>query len=340
MPSIRITTADDTVLHAHHFVAADGGSRGAMIVLCGVGSVQSRYWSFARHMARSGWHVVTFDYRGVGRSRAAGVARERVSMSAWGEQDLDAVIGWIQTRLAPAKMVAVGHSIGGQLLCLAPRAQLIDAAVCVAAQRGNWRHWTGVRRLILLALWYVYIPVLSRVLAWVPLPGGRAWLASAAARDWARWGRSDDYRRACGFAMRPRFAEFCAPMLFLSFDDDRLFAPRSAVDALAREYYVAAPRIRLHIEPNLVGLGRVGHSGLFDVHSAAPRLWGLLSDWLYNQCHIQRSDFPATLVERDLPALQRELNAGCSPARCVCSAADRAARGSSELSKLSHATPS
>lgn len=338
MPAFSVTTADGTEIRAQHFVAGERGVRGALIVLCGVGASQQRYRAFALHMASVGWHVITFDYRGVGLSR--GAVAGPLTMSAWGEHDFDAIIGWTQAHLAPRHLVAVGHSIGGQLLSFAPRASAIDASICVAAQRGHWCHWTGGRRLLLLVLWYLYIPLFSALFGWVPLPGGRQYLPSAAARDWARWGRDDDYRRACGTALRPRFATFRAPMLFLSFDDDRLFAPRRAVDALARRYYVAAARTRLHIEPPMLGLSRIGHSGLFDSSHQNVQFWSSLSDWLYNQSHRPSSDPAATWIERDVLTFQRELRDGCSPGRCACRSERRAPSNCFEASNSQHATSS
>ena len=277
---VAIPTADGLMLAARVF-RPQAEPRGAALILCCVGGTQARYEALARFLTQRHWIVVTFDYRGVGSSRALESTRAN-TMVHWGTHDFDAVISWTRSHLHPKRLVAVGHSIGGQLIPFANGARHLDAAVCVAAQRGYWRHWRGIRRLALLTLWHVYIPVCVRALGQVPLPSGRESLDPQVAVDWARWGLSNDYRTHAGESLKSKFSELNIPMLFLSFGDDTLFAPKAAVDALARDYFVSACRVRCHVEPREHGLPTIGHSGFFDPGCCPRSWWDDLSNWMAN----------------------------------------------------------
>ena len=62
----------------------------------------------------------------------------------------------------------------------------------------------------------------------------------------------------------------------LSFTDDS-FAPRTAVEALHREYRAATVEHR-HVAPSDCGVPRIGHFGFFK--PGVPALWKEVADWL------------------------------------------------------------
>jgi predicted alpha/beta hydrolase len=76
--------------------------------------VPKRYYeSFARYLANSGLSVLTYDYRGIGRSRPASLRGYNVSMSDWIDHDVPAVTAWARSRFPLLPLLADGHSIGG-----------------------------------------------------------------------------------------------------------------------------------------------------------------------------------------------------------------------------------
>src|SRR5687768_11862903 len=80
------------------------------------GKPQDQYTHYARYLTNRGWHVITFDYRGIGRSAHADPTGARLTMQAWGEFDIAAVIRWARSELRPSRLVAITHSIGGQVI--------------------------------------------------------------------------------------------------------------------------------------------------------------------------------------------------------------------------------
>lgn len=243
-------------------------------MLAGATGVPRRFYdAFARHVAArpNGPSVLTFDYRGVGGSRPRSLRGFRATMREWGELDLDAALRWALRELEPDRLLAVGHSVGGQLLGHAAASDEAAAAFLVGAQSGHWRHWPGPARVGILGLWTVLIPGLSAPLGYFP----SHWfslgepLPSGVARQWARWGRHPGYLLRDGPEVVARYGRLHLPIAATSIAGD-LFAPEPAVRALLDLYPNAQRR--------LVRAGKVGHFGWFKPGNEA--LWGEALAWL------------------------------------------------------------
>lgn len=247
----------------------------AVLINSGTGILRGFYATFAGHLATRGFHVLAYDYRGIGGSEKPAAAR----MEDWGRIDQASMLDHLQ-RLCPGeRIVVVGHSFGGQVLGLADNIAKVSAAVLVAAQSGHWRHWPSPRRYRMLALWWLLIPALTALTG--RFPGrwvGTADLPSGIARSWARWGRSRHY--ICddtGLPLRPHNREVDFPLRWLSFADDTI-APPAAVEALG-SYYPNARVERLHLAPGDLGVPAIGHFGFFR-QTTPSAAWDDLAEWL------------------------------------------------------------
>ena len=134
--NVRILTGDNVEISATHYGAAESSSKRVAIVLCATGAQQEVYADIASFLARDGWHVLTFDYRGIGRSKIGPCDRDKLSMSAWGKEDLAAVIDWVCETFGAERVVVIAHSIGGQILPLAANRGRIDAVLAVECPEG------------------------------------------------------------------------------------------------------------------------------------------------------------------------------------------------------------
>jgi predicted alpha/beta hydrolase len=241
----------------------------------GTGIARRFYRAFAQHLALRGFAVLTYDYRGVGESDA----QPSATVEQWGSVDQASMIDHL-ARLRPgASLGLIGHSFGGQVLGLADNVSKLDAAVLICSQSGHWRHWpAGLRRLRMLALWWLLIPGFTAAVgrfpgAWI----GTANLPANIARSWARWGRSPHYvcdRR--GRPLRPHNDDVAFPIRWMSFLDDPI-APLGAVEAL-RCYYPKAAVERRHLAPADLGVESIGHFGFF--RKSMPRsAWDDIAGW-------------------------------------------------------------
>jgi len=263
---------------------APGGS--TAVVLSSLGGDRRRYMPFARHLARRGWNVLTFDYRGIGGSRRRPVRGFPASLSDWGARDVEGVLAWaarhaagrwgVQIACAPPsgddaartgqrspRLVVVGHSVGGQILPLASSHRRLDAVLLVAPQAGWWRLREGIWAHLVRA-YFTLTPAVVGVFGGLPLwPTGPERVPAGVALEWRRWCLEPTYRSLAGTPLGARFAEVTAPVLAYSFADDPLFSPRRAVEALL-DLYAGAPVAHRHVHPRELGHRRIGHRGFFD----------------------------------------------------------------------------
>ncbi|MEM8998421.1 MAG: alpha/beta fold hydrolase, partial [Acidobacteriota bacterium] len=78
------------------------------------------YVKYARFLADSGFTVITFDYRGTGQSLRVPIREFSGRMRHWGERDVEGVLQFVAERYPDHRHLAVAHSVGGQVLGLAP----------------------------------------------------------------------------------------------------------------------------------------------------------------------------------------------------------------------------
>lgn len=231
------------------------------VVIASATAVKRRYYArFAAWLADEGYRVVTFDYRGIGGSRARGAAWDGAAMSAWGEQDLAGVVDQTAKALGPGRVAVVGHSVGGQLLGLLPEPSRVGAAVSVASGSGDFRLWPASARWRMALLWYGVVPSVTRAFGFLPGRLGMGEdLPPGVALEWARWCRTPGYLvGGPNEVRRAGFARFAAPMLAFGFEDDG-YAPPEAVSALLSLYTAARVRERRVARDE----ARVGHFGFF-----------------------------------------------------------------------------
>src|SRR5436853_203498 len=137
----EIQARDGHRLGATLFRPAAGNGR-ALQINAAAGVKQEYYGKFAAYLAERGFSVLTFDYRGIGRSGSFRLKNAR--MRDWAELDAAAALDFLaQTK---SKLMAIGHSFGGQSFALIPGAERLAAALAVGSQSGYWRHWRGARR--------------------------------------------------------------------------------------------------------------------------------------------------------------------------------------------------
>lgn len=300
MPNIdvsefRLPATDGFELGASRYQRTDGRADQPAVLIAPATGVRRRYYDkYARFLAESGFDVLTFDYRGIGDSRPRSLRGFPASLSDWAKKDLTAAIDWIAGR-EPQRLLLVGHSIGGQLLGLAPNNDKVDAMLTVAAQSGYWGLWSGSRRWFMWFLWYALMPGLTAAFSYFPakrlglsedLPGG-------VARQWAFWGRHPDYIvDDRGVAIRDSFLRFRVPIRSYSFADD-IHAPRAAVESLIRRYE-HAPKELIHLSPRDLRVNSIGHFGFFRDQFRAS-LWAESTAWLLQHAvSIRTTPLPQT----------------------------------------------
>lgn len=256
----------------------EGPAWATMLVAAAMGVRQDFYEPFARFMAQNGVHVLTFDYRGMGGSRPDNLAALEANVTDWATKDFEAMLG-TAARMAPdLPLVLAGHSLGGQILGIAPSNASVRASIHVTAGSGYYR-FNERMRLQVRFLWFVAMPLLTPLFGYFP---GKALrmvgdLPKGAAMQWRRWCVRPEYLLSEGEGARAAFDRVRCPILSWSFEDDVMLT-RRAIESL-NGFFRRARLEHRHVVPAEIGLDRVGHVGFFSERSR-DALWTASLAWL------------------------------------------------------------
>lgn len=254
--------------------------RAAVIVPSAMGVAQNFYARFAEWLSSHGFVVATFDYRGIGLSAPRSLRGFDVNIDGWAKQDCAAVIDFVKERIPAAPLYWIGHSLGGQLLGLIPNSDRIDRVMTVATGSGYWRENAWRTKRTVWWLWYVAVPIATRIAGY--FPGKRLRkvgnLPRGVIEQWRRWCLSREYVvSAEGDVVRAAYAAVRTPMLAVSFTDDEMMSDKG-IQSL-HSLYAAAPIEYRRISPEDIGAARIGHFGFFRPQFERT-LWPLAQQWL------------------------------------------------------------
>lgn len=281
MQSIQVATQDGFTLSGCLF-QPEVSPKAGIIINSATAVGQGYYRAFSEYLCAQGYTVLTYDYRGIGESTPADSKQNntQLSMAAWGQQDFEAIIQWVTQCQADLSWHCIGHSVGGQLVGLAPSNHKLASIYCVAAQNGYWKHWGGLQKPKLLFTWFFLIPLLSKIFGHIPgaIIGGEN-LPGPIALEWARWCRNPNFiTDKTGQPLRKYFSQCRQKMRFLAIKDDLEFAPTKAVKALQAFYHHADHELQV-IDSEEIGIKKIGHFGFFNRHNQ-DQLWPNTLEWL------------------------------------------------------------
>jgi len=254
-------------------------NRRAVLFQAAAGVKQEYYGKFAAYLAGRGFAALTFDYRGIGRSRPAKLRGFKARMRDWAEKDIGGALDYLARATHGARLIGIGHSFGALALGLVPGNERYVAALTVGAQSGYWKHWRGTGRAGMWFLTHVLLPGMSRICGYLParIFGQGEDLPAGVAREWASWCRHPGYIVGA-LGAQAAYARFAAPIRAYAVADDG-YAPPAAVEAFL-EFYPNAPRKRVDVDPAQHG-GPIGHFGFFR-ERFRENLWRDAADWLAN----------------------------------------------------------
>ncbi|WP_210191124.1 alpha/beta fold hydrolase [Aurantimonas sp. 22II-16-19i] len=260
-----------------------GEAHGPVVVVHAATAVLARYYArFAAWLAGRGATVLTFDYRGIGQSRSTPLRALDAGWAAWGALDAEAVLAYALERWPGRALMAVGHSIGGFAIGLAPSSVRLEAIVTVGAQFAYWRDYAPRSRRAMVLKWHLFMPAVTAILGY--FPGARlGWLEDVprgVVRDWSRMGPRFEASLETALdraELSRRHSATRARLLAIGISDDP-FATDAAIARLLA-YYSGADRTHLRLAPGDVGTAEIGHFAFFHGRFSQS-LWPLAGDWL------------------------------------------------------------
>lgn len=277
---IKIQCMDGFLLEGTVFEPASDDVKGVVIICNALGVAQAFYHKFAQYLCENHFTVLTFDYRGTGGSQPESF-QGPLSLADWGSQDIDAVIRHAATLPGAQNMFLAGHSVGGQLFCLARHAVSLKGAILVGASFPWWRRWPFPRNLAMFFFFHILVPVLGAGRKTFPsrrLGLSKQNMPAGLITTWAKWARDPDYVTAERFGLDTRlFDTLAIPILTLGFDDDT-YAPRKSIQRLQSALKRADIQDR-YIRAKDLHPNGIGHFGFFR-DSGRENLWPDTLDWL------------------------------------------------------------
>lgn len=259
----------------------DTSSDTMVIIVSAAGVLQSFYRKLAQFFQTNGTSVVTFDYTGIGKSLNGNIKKENCSLTNWGNRDLEAVIVHTIKTFPHHKLILLGHSIGGQLIGLAPSSYLADKIILVAAQSGYWKFWKGVSKIRMWTNWHLLVPILTKGFRYLPSKkiSKMESLPKNVAEEWAKWCRNSDYLFASFSYNQLYFNRIKCKLTSISIDDDFL-APKKSVEWLTAKFENASIK-NLHFIPKNFKALKIGHFSLF-TEKFRDSIWNILLEETYN----------------------------------------------------------
>ena len=285
---LRLRALDGYELGASLFTARAALPAQRVVVLHGgAGIPAARYRHFARYLAGAGIPVLTYDYRGMGRSRPDALPGFRASFEDWAEYDVGGAIAWLRQTFPGAEITGIAHSIGSLLVGGARNAGEQARLVMIGAHTGYCGDYLRRYRLPMTAVWHGLMPALTVLLGYFPARrlGLGEDLPERIALQWA--GRRSPELRPAGTApgdqrlqtLLERCAALQRPALLISVSDDA-FATAAGTRRLLSYYPGLFPLHHVQLAPSDAGVRRIGHFGYFGRKAGAalwPRLLAHLS---------------------------------------------------------------
>ncbi|MCP4441429.1 MAG: alpha/beta fold hydrolase [Aureispira sp.] len=251
------------------------------IILLNAGTCIKRqfYHTFCEELTAFGYDVLSYDYRGVGGSRPDRLKKYKASIVDWGQLDIKAVIDWATKHYPSKKRYLIAHSMGGQVMGLAPNLNQLDKIVTVASSYGNWRNYTGSFKYKTALLWYTLIPIMTKFYGYMPAQKfgmGENW-PKGVTKNWWQWSKTNIPHSQLmeKHKIAHYYKEVTTPIRAYFLNDDNL-ATHKTIPQYQTDFSNVALDIQ-QISPKDYGLERLGHFGFFFPKSR--QLWEETIDW-------------------------------------------------------------
>ena len=279
MELVRITYRDETISNVSVF-EADNPNNIICICLPAMGVRASYYKTFANELAMAGNTVITSDWRGHGHSSQTASFKTDFGYEHY-ITDLDDIVHFCRQRFPNKKIILVGHSLGGQIqsLYISRFPQNCNQLVLIAANSVYYKGWDKkTSQKIKMAGTFFY--PLSKLLGYFPGQvigfGGRE--ARTVMKDWTHNLKTGGYRLTNSiFDYDSALKEATPNILCISFENDKLIAPKQSVINLLNKFNDKANKEHLHFTSGEIDIPNLDH---FNWAKQPTPLVGIINEWI------------------------------------------------------------
>jgi predicted alpha/beta hydrolase len=272
--AVQIPSRDGFLLGAL-LMETEGEAKGVVQLSGGTGIKKEFYFHFASYLCDNNYHVLIFDYRGIGSSRPSSLRGFKALNHEWGQKDMPAVLDWLDEKFPRQKKYLIGHSAGGQQIGFMDNHQKLSKGLLISTSTGYWYWLSSPYKYLTLFIWRVLAPLTTSTVGYLP----SSWfglgedLPKGVANEWRSWCLNKRYfGKYLGNRIPTHyFNQVKMPLHFLYPEDDTIATERT-VESMRSFYSQAATSIeRVLLKDH--GMKQIGHLGFFS-RKSKEQLWG------------------------------------------------------------------
>ena len=244
------------------------------------------YLNYARYLQSQDFHVLIFDYRGIGESKPAeGLKGCTYNYTDWSRYDMAAAINFLKSKFADLPLLIMSHSVGGQMLGLIPNAnQYVKGVVTVNTSSGYGGNMLFKYKLRNFYFFEIVRPILLSIYGYGRLKalGMMEDLPKNIYNQFRDWCSVPDYffdpKYASSVPGIEGFKNIAYPIHVFTTTDDDIGTPKNLHNLW--KHIRSHAFIKHHsLDPKAFGLKSIGHFNVFR-KSNKDLIWPLISNTL------------------------------------------------------------
>ena len=255
-----------------------------ILIAPATGITTNFYHSFATWLSKQGFNVLSFDFRGIGKSLHSSLKDSAANILQWGQLDLPAAIEKLLSLTNAEKVILLGHSAGGQLTGIIPNYQKIAKIIAVSGSSGHIKGLKGRTKILAPIMFQGIFPLARYTLGYGPTKaiGMGENLPKNVAKQWAEFCKKPGYViNALGKSLKEEqnfHKNITQPIIAIWASDDEI-ATKTNVDDLLL-LYPNAPKTIIELNPKTFKQSHIGHMLMFK--STHKNIWSTIEEQLYN----------------------------------------------------------
>lgn len=279
MKEIILNTSDHIPLSIKVFEPQTSNGK-LLLINSATGVKQQIYFSFSQYLAKNGFTVITYDYRGIGESKPKKMRGFNASMRIWGTIDFKTVTNFIQQEYSDHTKFCLGHSVGALILGMNDYSKSFEKFIFVGTQDayiGNLKFTVAVTALLGFG---IALPVMTNFFGYFPAHrfGLGESLPKGVAFDWQtlilnKKSTSKLYEKIGGNSSKDLNRE-----VFITHAEDDTWVTQKGMQNLLKNVYPNIKKTYREIKISESEKGEIGHVNFF--RSFNKSLWKIILDEL------------------------------------------------------------
>ncbi|MBX3039947.1 MAG: alpha/beta fold hydrolase [Bdellovibrionaceae bacterium] len=232
------------------------------------GAKRSYYRPFAEFLRDHGFAVCLWDYRGSGESINKPLKDYRDTFADYGLKDMPAILDFLDQTFPGVPKIAVGHSVGGQLIGLMDNWNKLSGLVTLGTSGGQLRYMPWGYWFLAVYFFYLFTPLSHVFLGYCAGKklGHMENLPTTVVREWRDWCAEAEYLFSPKFLGRTipvgHFKDYHFPVSAYWASDDPIANRRSVAQFWSEIKSTSSIRIQ-ELKPKDFGLREIAHFGYF-----------------------------------------------------------------------------